>query len=125
MKGYTETRLDLLYICPTYKQFHPEDRYNHLMLLHVRIQLLVKKYYCRKNVSNAQKLLKAYVSKCHVNTMIGTIKLAKIVGDLAQMTMDIHTRHDKSLKDTKEYLESKIGVKITTHLNFKITKSNS
>lgn len=62
----TELRLDLLYMCPTNKQFLSENRFGHLMLLHVAIKLLVNKKDCRRNTSYAEELLKAYVSTCPI-----------------------------------------------------------
>lgn len=61
----TELRLDLLYICPVaYKPFLSNQRYEHLMLLHVAIKLLVNKDNCLLYADYAESLLKSYVSGC-------------------------------------------------------------
>lgn len=61
----TELRLDLLYICPVaYKPFLSSQRYDHLMLLHVAIKLLVHKEKCHEYADYAESLLKMYVTSC-------------------------------------------------------------
>jgi len=59
----TELLLDLLYICPiAYKQFLKSARYNHIMLLHVTIKILVNRNMCKAYATYAESLLKLYVS---------------------------------------------------------------
>lgn len=59
----TELRLDLLYVCPVaYKPFLSSDRYNHMMLLHVAIKILVNGEMCKTYATYAESLLKLYVT---------------------------------------------------------------
>ena len=59
----TELRLDLLYICPVaYKPYLSNERYSHMMLLHVAIKLLVNKETCKSYTDYAESLLRLYVS---------------------------------------------------------------
>ncbi len=59
----TELRLDLLYICPVaYKPYLNTERYNHIMLLHVAIKLLVNRDTCQTYADYAESLLKLYVT---------------------------------------------------------------
>ncbi len=59
----TELRLDLLYICPVaYKSYLSSEKYNHMMLLHVAIKILVNNDMCQIYADYAESLLKLYVS---------------------------------------------------------------
>lgn len=59
----TELRLDLLYICPVaYKPYLSNERYSHMMLLHVAIKLLLNKETCKIYTDYAESLLRLYVS---------------------------------------------------------------
>ncbi|KAI9562395.1 hypothetical protein GHT06_013364 [Daphnia sinensis] len=58
----TELRLYLLYICPAaYRPFLSRKRFQHLMLLHVAIKILVNKDRCREFASYADSLLRLFV----------------------------------------------------------------
>ncbi len=59
----TELRLDLLYLCPVvYKGFLTKSSYDHLMLLHVAIRLLLDNDNCRNDADYADSLLRLFVS---------------------------------------------------------------
>jgi hypothetical protein len=56
-------RLDFLYICPVaYKPHLNSERYNHMMLLHVAIKILVNRDMCQSYATYAESLLRLYVS---------------------------------------------------------------
>lgn len=57
----TELKLDLLHVSPVvYKPYLTPPRYDHLMLLHVAIKILVSKEMCQKYSAYAGFLLKTY-----------------------------------------------------------------
>ncbi|XP_046640273.1 uncharacterized protein LOC124323154 [Daphnia pulicaria] len=58
----TELRLDLLYLCPViYKCFITKNSYDHLMLLHVSIRLLLERDSCQADADYANELLRLFV----------------------------------------------------------------
>jgi hypothetical protein len=58
----TELRLDLLYLCPVvYKKFLTKSSYDHLMLLHAAIRLLLDNDNCRNDADYADNLLRLFV----------------------------------------------------------------
>ena len=58
----TELRLDLVYIGPVvYKDFLSPNCYDHFILLHVAIRLLLQKTTCRDHAPYADKLLRLFV----------------------------------------------------------------
>ena len=58
----TELRLDLLYLCPViYKSFITKNCYDHLMLLHVSIRLLLERDSCQADADYANELLRLFV----------------------------------------------------------------
>ncbi|XP_032790823.2 uncharacterized protein LOC116927889 [Daphnia magna] len=76
----TEMRLDLLYICPVaYKPHLNEERYNHMMLLHVAVKILVNRDMCQIYAPYAESLLRLYV------TNSGKLYCAKFV------TFNVHS----------------------------------
>lgn len=61
----TEQRLHLLYVFPVaLRNILPPMMYNHYLLLHVAIKLLVNEKVCRTFVSYADSLLNEFVSQC-------------------------------------------------------------
>lgn len=61
----TELRLELLYISPVaYERFLSKERYDHLMILHVAIKILVNREMCKVYADYAESLLKLYVPMC-------------------------------------------------------------
>lgn len=84
----TELRLDLLYIFPVaYKEFLNSKKYDHLMVLHVAIKLLVNKNNCKNYAEYAESLLKLYVGQC--SALYGPEFISYNVHNLIHLSNDV------------------------------------
>lgn len=87
----TELRMDLLYICPVaYKKFLSLQRYDHLILLHVSIKLLVNKENCKTFADYADQLLRQYVTS--FSSLYGPETITMNVHNLIYLANDVR-RH--------------------------------